>query len=199
VTQRRGVEVNLSSKGGAVTVILELRVDWSILAEDRKSVVASADAVALDYTYFVLPVRLAVDGMEVLEYPRREPRVMWAGDPVTRELVPIPSTDTGPGPWLELPVLHVATIGLETVRGLAESDTATYMLPGADHIRFARVGECVQISVGHTGPSASAPYQQVLDAFERFAGEVRRLLAREVPEILEHPYWGPWIQGAVDR
>jgi hypothetical protein len=80
-------------------VILEFASSDSLLIWKQENCVdlGSLDAAVLQETCFELPVRLNVNGVELLEFPASATRL---------------SGDKTITPWLTLPVLNVATIGL---------------------------------------------------------------------------------------
>jgi hypothetical protein len=41
-------------------------------------------------------------------------------------------------------------------------------------------------------------YEELLDAFQKFANKARAILREKVPQLNEHPYWGPWLRGEKD-
>jgi hypothetical protein len=44
------------------------------------------------------------------------------------------------------------------------------------------------------GRASSAGHNELLEAFESFATNVRIVLMREFPELLKQPQWGPWLK-----
>ncbi|MDQ3705892.1 MAG: hypothetical protein M3437_11830 [Chloroflexota bacterium] len=176
--------------------ILEFKVDEAILREDTKGGLHIANSAALQHTYFEMPVRFNVAGVELLEKPIAAHTQLWISDPHTRNNVPV-QRGLAPSPWLSLPILHVATIGLERVQEAWESGTSTYSLPGGSHLSFERSGEDLIVYSGLNGQRSRANYHQILHAFLNFASEVRHVLDQAAPELRDHQHWGRWFKSEL--
>jgi hypothetical protein len=46
--------------------------------------------------------------------------------------------------------------------------------------------------------NVTANYNELLEAFKKFADKVRKFMWERVPQLNEHPYWGPWLRGERD-
>jgi len=157
-------------------VLLEFQLDRNVLDDDRATDLGTADAGALQETYFLMPVRLKVSEAELLKMP-----------PGGRGRLT--------SPWLTLPILHVATVGLHKVKEARESGTSTYTLPGSGwRLRFAVSGQDISVYSEVSEQGSCARYEELLQAFEHFASTVREVLSRETPELKEHPQWGRWLK-----
>lgn len=169
-------------------VILECRFDSLVVAEDCSIVdPRKADEVALYHTYFMMPVRLRVGDVEMLEL--NLPDAPHPQHPIQR--MPSPA-------WQELPVLHVATVGLDTLKEAKETGTAQYDVPEDGILHLTIQAEDVHVvSSNRPDMMGHAPYHEVLDAFERFAAHIRQQLVQSCPELMEHPSWGAWFRGDV--
>ena len=134
--------------------------------------------------------------MELLELSEPREQRIWVSE--TGEHALVPSTrQGGASPWLALPILHVATVGLAQVRALNQSGRTVYSLPGTGlRLYFARSGKELAIHSEVNGRTGRVGYEVFLQAFETFASTVRELLKREVPELQGHPQWGAWFTGA---
>ena len=176
-------------------VLLEFQVDRTVLAEDKESNPGAAEAAALQETYFVMPVRLAIENVELLQMPMGEQQV-WVGKPGEQGLARM-QREALASKWLPLPLLNVSTVGVEKVREARQNRVSTYSLPASGwRLRFERSGENICIHSEVNGGSGCARYEEVLHAFEDFASKVRNVLRREIPELNDHPYWGKWLNEA---
>lgn len=158
-------------------VALEFQRDDNVVKENRESSPGSADAGVLSETYFVLPVSLIIGGVELLETPAR-------------------SSGEQPPSWLPIPILDMATAGLDAVKEAKKKGNSMYSLSGfGSRLYFNMSGNEVVVYSQVNGREARTSYGQLLNAFERFALEVRCFLIKNVPELREHPYWGRWLSG----
>ena len=157
-------------------MLLEFQVDEGALAADRKIDPHTADAAALQETYFLMPTRLQVHQEELFAVPFKDQQKYAS-------------------PWLALPLLHVATVGLQKVKDTGKQGQAIYTLPGSGwRLRFEACGQDVSIHSEVNGRQSCVQYAELLAAFEHFASTAREILSREVPELQHHPYWGKWLE-----
>jgi hypothetical protein len=157
-------------------MLLEFQVDEAALAADREVNPRTADAAALQETYFLMPTRLQVHQEELFA-------------------VPLKGNRKDASPWLELPILHVATVGLQKVKDICKQGQSIYTLPGSGwRLRFQASGQDVLIHSEVNGCQSCVHYPELLAAFEHFASAVKEVLHRKVPELQEHPYWGTWLK-----
>ena len=100
-------------------------------------------------------------------------------------------------PWLSLPPLHLATVGLEMVQKAGKHGTACYCPEGGGcldiAVRDSRAEVYSTMNTCHT----QAPYVELLEAFASFRRTVQRSLGEACPELKEHPAWGRWFKGEV--
>ena len=161
-------------------VLLEFRLSEEILREDRRFNPGMADTGALSETYFCMPVRMKIGCAELLEMPVR-------------------SQGKEPSYWLPLPLLDVATTGLEAVKEAKQKERAVYSLPGSgSRLYFEVNGNEVSVYSQVNGRSARANYDKLLQAFNKFVLKVREVLKHEVPELMNHPYWGKWLKSEIE-
>jgi hypothetical protein len=157
-------------------MLLEFQIDEAALAADREVDPRTADAAALQETYFLMPTRLQVHQDELFAAPLQGYR-------------------KDASPWLELPILHVATVGLQKVKDICKQGQSTYTLPGSGwRLRFQASGQDILIHSEVNGRQSCVHYTELLAAFEHFASIVKEVLSRKVPELQEHPYWGTWLR-----
>jgi len=144
-----------------LVVSIEFRPDPRVIEENRKLDPGTADAAVLQETFFVMPLRLRVRDVELLE---------WQGE------------------GFPLPLLDMATVGLSTARRLGHGATTSLRLPANGNLYFERSGEDVLIRSTQTRRAERAPYEDLLRAWEEFATKVREFLVREFPQLEDHPY-----------
>ena len=157
-------------------MLFEFQVDDGALAADREIDPRTADAAALQETYFLMPTRLQVHQDELLAVPPQGNR-------------------KDASPWLELPILHVATVGLQKVKDICTEGQSIYTLPGSGwRLRFQTSGQDVLIHSEVNGLQSCVHYAELLAAFEHFASTAREVLSHKVPELQDHPYWGKWLR-----
>lgn len=164
-------------------MLLEFQIDEGTLAADREIDPRTADAAALQETYFLMPTRLQVHQEELFAVPPKGHR-------------------KDVSPWLELPILHIATVGLQKVKDIGKQGQSIYTLPGSGwRLRFQASGQDVLMHSEVNGRQSCVRYTELLAAFEHFASTVREVLSHKVPELQENPYWGKWLrekQGGVE-
>jgi hypothetical protein len=157
-------------------MLLEFQADEETLAADREIDLRTADAAALQETYFLMPTRLQVHQDELFAVPPKGHR-------------------KDASPWLELPILHVATVGLQKVKDICKQGQSIYTLPGSGwRLRFQASGQDILIHSEVNGRQSYVHYAELLAAFEHFASTAREVLSRKVPELQENPYWGKWLR-----
>jgi hypothetical protein len=136
----------------------------------------ACDNAALQETYFLMPTRLQVHQEELFAVPPKGQQKYSS-------------------PWLELPILHVATVGLGKVKDICKQGQSMYTLPGSGwRLRFEACGQDVMIHSEVNGRQGCVRYAELLAAFEHFASTAREVLRHKVPELQEHPYWGKWLR-----
>nr|WP_285963858.1 hypothetical protein [Oscillatoria laete-virens] len=148
---------------------LDFEINESTLAEDASMKPAIANPAALQETYFEMPVRFQIGGVELLQIPQ--------GDEV----------------FLELPLVDVATSGLKCVKNLESEKIAIYHLPGGWNLNFKREENTVTIESSVNGRFAKTGYAELVGAFEFFSEKVRSVLLAKIPELSMHPDWGHWF------
>jgi hypothetical protein len=166
--RRRGADSHASRE----MIELEFQIDDGVLEEDIRVDLPTANSAALQETYFTMPVRLAIDGVELLDSPGITTR-----------------------PWLPLPLLDVALVAVDRIAGLRDGTTATYSLPGGGwSLVLTRTGAAVGIESTINGKSASSAFLDLRSAGLMFRERVRGMLWTRLPQLRSHPLWGPWLQ-----
>jgi hypothetical protein len=149
-------------------IALEFDIDESALAEDLESSPESANPAALEETYFLMPVRLTVDGIALLQLRG--------------------STSSA----LPLPLLSVASFGWERISQLGENEVWTYGLPGGGKLLFTREGDAVTIRSDLNGAVVSTSYAELVREWREFRKRVKDFLAEHVPKLRTHSAWTTW-------
>lgn len=172
-------------------VVLEFYLDAASIRDARDLELRSVDAAAMQETLLIMPVRLRIGAVELLESIQQRERQEWASDLEAHSLVPVDARPV-PSPWWPLPLLNVATVGLRKVQELARSRVSVYHLPGGGWLRFERLDGQVRVTSDH-GRTAVASADELTRAFTDFASQARDLVQRHLPQLAEHPHWGRWV------
>jgi hypothetical protein len=155
-------------------IVLDFQPDPDVLKEDLETDILVQEFEVFLVTYFVFPVSFAVDETELLQLP---PFIRVQGPQLAR-----------------LPILHVATIGLDCVRQLRRLPTSSYSLSEyGDYLRFEKPNETVSIYSELNRKSATAHLAELLAAFDQFENKVKIFLRSNVPDLKHHRYWGKWL------
>ena len=151
-------------------VIFEFKIDENSLADDLKANPISANPAALQETYFEMPIRLSVNDVELFEFPGSH------------------------NPWLRLPLLDVATVGIEKVKRLKSEKNSTYYLPGGWELRFRKNDAFVTILSTINMKTVETSYDDIMESFLAFNVKVKSFLLESVPMLVDHPYWGEFLK-----
>lgn len=175
-------------------VQMEFRVSQASLSEDKQSDPASREAGVLQETYFVMPVRLRVTDVDLLETHATD-NTVFSGNPGDASLeISSASFDI---PWMELPLLGVASLLPVCLEQAQREGVSQFNLPGSGFRLLFRVsGEEICVESEVNGRQACASYDELSDGFRRFASSVRRFLLSEFPDLAQHKYWGSWLVGS---
>lgn len=153
-------------------IVLEFTPDPLEMEVAREEELAGTHRLLLRIEHLKLGVRLNVGGAELFA---------WGGGMLT----------------YAMPVLDFAVWGLKQVRLARRVGRGVYNFPETwVELRFELDGADLVVQETMHHRTGRAPYAEVLAAWERFEGEVLAYLKEEVPELHEHPFWGPWLAGA---
>lgn len=157
-------------------VLIDFKVDENELAENLDNELDKLKDCFFVSTLFIMPVRIQIEEFEIFEFDN--------------------------DPWAEMPIMNIASAGLRKIKELKIEGTKKYDLPeGAGLLEFNMLDEKnVKVSyTGFTKPFVTlTSYNELLNAFEKFAEKVRMFLWERAPQINNHPYWGPWLRGERD-
>ena len=128
----------------------------------------SAPAAAIEHAYFVVPVRLAIGGVDLLAYPGVYPD------------------------WRPLPVLGFSSHLLNTVAGLEHGQSGTVTLEDGGFLSITRDGNNLLITTSLSPVSASAPRDEFVGAAANFARAACDYVLSLSPRMAAHPAWVGW-------
>jgi hypothetical protein len=170
---------------------VDFRLDEASLVEDIQHSPESANPAALEETYFVMPVRLCVNGIELLEQPGRAKRNVFIGaDEQGLRQTQLPDETSC---WLPLPLLGFGTQVLQALNETKPGREQKLNLAGGGHLVFARHNDQIAVESSINGKRSSTQLAEALDAFRAFSEKVRQLLVTRVPVIQQHPSWRQWF------
>lgn len=151
-------------------IIIDFEIDETELAESLAGDITQDDYVCFVSTMFIMPVKFQID-----DY------ILFISS---------------------APIMSLASDGLLTVKELKNTKKEYYsIIEGPGDIDFFMIDNInVKLdfhdSSNHTIKIVN--YDELLKAFEKFAEKVRKFLWERVPQMNDHPYWGPWLRGERD-
>jgi hypothetical protein len=176
-------------KKGGMMITFEFVVNKDRILEERKYDLLIDGIAILENSYFVLPVRLNINGIEMFEYSMNgttglvEPR----GKDLEFQDKKIATI------WLELPILHLSITGLESVKKACNGEKVIYNLPeGVTSLQFIPIEKSVEVISEISGRKSKIECSELLKAFEDFSSKTRAVLEELVPELKQNPeiaYW----------
>lgn len=177
-------------------VRLEFSLDEDILNEERDMDLLEVDAGVLLHIYFQMPVRLKIGSAELLQIDRVDQEQTQADSlsDVSAMLIK-EKVSQNVSVWQSLPLLHIAEAGLDSVREAWSNGRSTYSIPGSGHIYLERLCEDIVVRSDLTEQISQCLYSELFTVFEQFRELVRATLLREVPQLVDHYYWGKWLKG----
>lgn len=128
----------------------------------------SAPAAAIEHTYFVVPVRLNVQGEELLAYPGVYPD------------------------WRPLPVLGFATQLRRTVTGLEHRQSGSITLADGGSLAISRDGSDLVFTRALAPVQVTASRDESVRAAVDFLLAVCEYVQSVAPTISTHPAWSGW-------
>lgn len=128
----------------------------------------STPAAAIEQTYFVVPVRLNIDGEELLAYPGVYPD------------------------WRPLPVLGFATQLRRTVLGLEHGRSGTITLADGGFLSISRDDANLVFTMSLAPVRVSAGRDSVVAAVVGFSQSACAYVKSIAPAMPTHPAWSEW-------
>jgi len=172
-----------------ITVDFQLNV--ANLEEDIRHSPESADQSALEETYFVMPVRLCVDGVDLLErssVARRNVLIGTSEQSIHRIQAPNEASC-----WLPLPVLGFASGASQALERIRQDRGQKLYLAGVGYLVFSRQVSRVSIESSINGKECSTDMTEALSAIRTFSYKVQQMLVTRIPAMQKHPSWGQWF------
>ncbi len=149
---------------------IEFAIDKDALAKDLELSPERAHAVALEETYFIMPVRFCIGDVDLFMSP------------------------SSAEPWIPLPVLGFANRLLEGLQKVQPKTNTSIYLAGGGSLQVALLAEGeVVIECSLTSKTGSDGLGKVMDAARMFSDEVQRLLLSRAPLLRFHPSWVAWF------
>jgi len=148
--------------------VLKFKIDEEELAADKRCNPSEACMAMLKNTYFIMPVKLQINDIELFKI----------------------SSDN---PWLDYPIIHIATFGLSYVLDLKNTKNFTYEMPEGGYLKFKKTNNHVLVSSLYHKTPVSVSYDELVAAFEKFSEDVRKFLIKNFPEMKQHPELGEWL------
>jgi hypothetical protein len=148
---------------------LDFIIDDRVLLEDLPFSTRSAEPAAVEETYFIMPVRMCVSGVELF---RLNP--------------------TG-SPWLSLPVLGFAAHLREALGKIRSDVQSSLSLAGGGRLDFLMESEKLEITCSLSRLGAADALREVTGASSIFCQKIQVLLRDRVPQLVEHPSWRQWF------
>lgn len=172
-------------------ISVDFQLDEACLADDLQHSPETASSAALEETYFVMPVRFCVNGVELFEQPGEKRRSMIVvGAESGPQRVELPNDK---GYWLPLPVLGFATHMLQALDQAKQEGMRKLYLAGGGYLVLSRHGELLSIKTSINENCASMEFSEALKAFRAFHEKVRQFLAWRVPKLQQHGSWKQWF------
>lgn len=145
------------------SVLLDFEVDQRTLEQMRKKWRSFHSAFDFRETLFWAPITLRIGEVKLLN-------------------------------GVDAPLYSVAVDGLEALRILDASFPARVEVPSTSYaLHFSKVGDEVKVLEEAEGLTASAPYSELLDAWESFSSGVREFIVSHFPEVSSHQDVGSWF------
>lgn len=139
------------------------------IRRDLEAEPEEADAAALEHTFFVVPTRFVIDGIELLAYPG-----VHAG-------------------WRPLPLLGFAPRLRRVAAAVRDGETESISLMDGGVLQLERRGDTLRVTSSLTPKdAATVSREELVRESAKFAGEVCGYLALTAPAMLEHPSWPTW-------
>ena len=142
-------------------------------------------------TYFVMPVRLCVNEVELFEQPgmsRQHIFITYPAKIVQR--VEVPNKECQ---WLSLPLLGFATQALRVIREIKPGEERIINLAVGGHLVITCQGDQLFIICSISKHGANADHSEVFSEFLSFSKKVRELLLNRIPAMQQHPAWIQWL------
>jgi hypothetical protein len=167
---------------------LEFKKDERKLREDIEVGFPEEIEAALFETYFELPVRFSINGVELFERIslniNRINISETVGGDIRKYIRPIST------PWLELPILNVATTCFDMIRKAWEGEKAVYSIPGgAGYLVFKKTNSKIRVLSTINDRVADADCLELKNAFTIFSNRAQELAEDLFPQLKTDELW----------
>jgi hypothetical protein len=160
-------------------IVLDFKVDEYQLSLSLEGGIVDEDLGYFTTTMFLMPLRMRINGLEIFETSKENP-------------------------WSPGPIMDLASDLLKTVKELKKNRKATHLIiEGPGEFVFTMIDDedvYIEFNTGcvTAGYSTTVKYDELLEAFEKYAEKVRTFLKEKVPQMYDHEYWGPWLRGETE-
>jgi hypothetical protein len=157
---------------------LDFKIDKEEISEKTLKLINSSPNLAIQITYFLMPVRFQIDGEDFFYFKKSE---------LT--------------PWHAMPLIDFSTRFLGKIKDLPlkRKNKFVFAHEGYNDVRFEMQGDTkVKLKSGETKKEYIVDYNELLKVWEKFEKKVKKFLNENVPQLKEHPYWGAWIKGEAN-
>ena len=148
-------------------MVIDFEVDHGVLEEDLRASPVTADAGALEETFFVMPVKFVVNGADLLTLSGQQAHA--------------------------LPLLGFSTHMVRALDEMHSTDERRVYLAGGGDISLRAIGDRVEVHSSLTHRRVTVDRTELLVAFRDFADRVKRQLLALVPGMVSHPHWLIWF------
>lgn len=157
-------------------IIIDFVIRESSFSRSDNQSISIVSAGTIEETYFLIPIRLTVNGVELLGGTSS-------------------SDKASSSPWLEIPLLGFAKTGEEIVKEACSGKPVRFYLPDTGAFLDFSPGATgsVQIwsSINHSASCIEC--DELLKEFSFFVRRVKKVLADNIPDLINHPILGGWI------
>jgi hypothetical protein len=151
-------------------IIFQFEPGPEVVAADRRYDLSTESMAVLCYTYFEIPVRLQIGGVEF--FSLQIPQVAGVTAP--------------------LPILGFALDGLRVLRLTRATGRGRYEIPeSSPFFRFEMAGLDVLVQYHPLEPVATVRFETLYEAWQQFARRVCTYLVDLAPELGDNPEWKP--------
>ena len=159
-------------------ISIDFKIDEEVLKEDLledEEKIVDSGLVNFVISFFIFPVKMRINEIELFEYKNN--------------------------PWWYTPIMNIASEGLLDIKRLKQKKNVKYVIingPGEFEFTMLDKDNVEVVFHGIEKIETVAKYSELLEAFQNFANKVREFIWERVPQMNDHPYWGPWLRGEKD-
>ncbi len=160
-------------------IIIDFQLPQSIFNEYKNHNIAEESAAVIEETFFLAPIRMQVNGVELLQSEYRS---------IDNQIIIIP--------WLDVPLLGFAMDGQRKIEKACAGEWVRFDLPDVGgFLDFSPESEnSLQITSDLGQVSVHVNHNELMGEFLVFVQRVKDSIRQAVPDILHHPILGKWIR-----